>query len=121
MSSDLLCMRRGEFRYDQYTVLLQTAYMQSAGAAKPNVKTGCTQALHLSEGIVTADDKHYVHPLNSLDQNNSRVAKIGVRIKIQKNMWKMPMHDTPGCSEMLNMFLKSYLPKKWSSSADEEE
>ena len=39
MSSDLLYMGRGEFSYDRYVVLLQTAYMQSAGAAKPNVKT----------------------------------------------------------------------------------
>jgi len=39
MSSDLIYMGCGEFRYDRYVVLLQTAYMQSAGAAKPNVKT----------------------------------------------------------------------------------
>ena len=31
---------------------------------------------------VTANDKHYVHLLNSLNQNNSRGAKIGARIKI---------------------------------------
>jgi hypothetical protein len=34
MSSNLSCMRRGEFRYDRYTVLLQTAYMQAL--AQPN-------------------------------------------------------------------------------------
>jgi hypothetical protein len=39
MSSDLLYMGRGEFCYDRYPVLLQTAYMQSAGAAKLDVKT----------------------------------------------------------------------------------
>ena len=38
MSSDLLYMGRGEFSYDWYVVLLQTATCKSAGAAKLDVK-----------------------------------------------------------------------------------
>ncbi len=34
MSSDLIYMGRGEFRYDRYVVLLQTATCKSAGEAK---------------------------------------------------------------------------------------
>ncbi len=42
MSSDLSCMVRGEFRCDQYMVLLPTAHIRNAGTAKPNAKTRCT-------------------------------------------------------------------------------
>jgi hypothetical protein len=48
ISSNLVYVGRGEFRYDRYTVLLQTAYMQSAGAAKPNNRD--VQAMYLSAG-----------------------------------------------------------------------
>ncbi|MEA3422096.1 MAG: hypothetical protein U9Q97_10520, partial [Acidobacteriota bacterium] len=41
----------------------------------------------LVRGLVTANDGCYVHPLNSLNQNNSRDAKIGARITTKKNMW----------------------------------
>ena len=53
-----------------------------------------------------------MHPLNSLNQNNSRGAKIGARIKLQKRTCgETEFIHTPVFT--LNLYLKSYQPKKW--------
>ena len=50
MSSNLLYMGRGEFSYDRYVVLLQTATCKSTGAAKLGVKT---RMYHTAENAKT--------------------------------------------------------------------
>ena len=64
---------------DMWSIVFQTYMMKNHDAEY------YLQARKLILGYtVNTDDGRYVHPLNSLNQNISRGAKIGARIKLQK-------------------------------------